>query len=299
MTRRGVLLAGGSGSRLHPLTLGVSKQLLPVYDKPLVYYPLTTLMLAGLAEILIISSPRDTPRLQTLLGDGSQWGISLEYAHQPAPRGIADGLLIADSFLDGRPSALILGDNIFYGHGLADTLRRAAARTAGATILAYHVQDAASYGVVELDPVGSPVHLQEKPTMVGAGLAVTGLYFYDESAVERAQSLQPSERGELEITDLNLSYLEDGSLTVEVLHRGFAWLDAGTPRRLHDASTFVATVQERQGLLIASPEEIAYRTGLIDRKQLLRLAYEAPESEYGNYLRRVADETPARLQRSE
>ena len=288
--RRGILLAGGTGSRLHPLTIGTSKQLLAVYDKPMVYYPLTTLMLAGMREILVISTPRDLPGIRSLLGDGNQWGLELSYAEQPEPRGIAEGLLIAESFLDGRPSALILGDNIFYGHGLADILRRADARKHGATVVAYRVKDAQSYGIVELDSDYQALSLSEKPTGKSSGWAVTGLYFYDESAVAAARNLAPSDRGELEITDLNRGYLDRGALHVEVLHRGFAWLDAGTASRLHHASSFVQTVQERQGLLIASPEEVAYRLGFIDRQDLERLALGAPDSDYGQYLRQVVAE---------
>lgn len=289
MTRRGILLAGGTGTRLHPLTLGVSKQLLPVYDKPMVYYPLTTLMLAGVREILIISTPRDLPSLQHLLGDGHRWGIDLSYAEQDEPRGIADGLLVAEEFLDVQPSVLMLGDNVFYGHGLSEVLRRAAARTNGATVVAYRVHDPEPYGVVEFDADWSPSSLIEKPTGKTNGWAVTGLYFYDDTAVERARALTPSRRGELEITDLNRTYLTQGALHVERLHRGFAWIDAGTPSRIHQASGFVHTVQERQGLLIASPEEVAYRVGFIGRSEMEDLADEAPDSEYGTYLRQVID----------
>lgn len=288
--RRGILLAGGTGSRLHPLTLGTSKQLLAVYDKPMVYYPLTTLMLTGIREILVISTPRDLPGIRSLLNDGHQWGLDLSYAEQPQPRGIAEGLLIAESFLDGHPSALILGDNIFYGHGLADILRRADSRQHGATVVAYRVKDAHSYGIVELDSEYRALSISEKPAGKSGGWAVTGLYFYDESAVAAARNLAPSDRGELEITDLNRGYLDRGALHVEVLHRGFAWLDAGTASRLHHASSFVQTVQERQGLLIASPDEVAYRLGFIDRQDLERLALKAPNSDYGEYLRQIVAE---------
>lgn len=288
VNRRGILLAGGTGTRLYPLTVATSKHLQAIYDKPMVYYPLTTLMLAGIAEILVVSTPRDLPALRALLGDGQQWGLELTYAIQERPRGIADALIVADEFLDGHPSALILGDNIFYGHGLAELLRSAGDNNEGATILAYHVQDAQPYGVLEIDDGGRPAQLIEKPERGGSGWAVTGLYFYDAAAPEIARGLKPSSRGEIEITDVNRQYLERGALEVEFLRRGFAWLDAGTPSRMHSASNFVQSIQERQGLLIASPEEVAYRTSLITRNNLLSLADSIPQSEYGAYLRWIA-----------
>ena len=286
--RKGILLAGGTGTRLHPLTAATSKQLLPVYDKPMVYYPLTTLMLADIREILIIATPPDLPRFRELLGDGSKWGLRLEYAVQTEPRGIAEAFVIGAGFLASQPSALILGDNVFYGHGLIDLLRRASSRDTGATVFAYQVQNPESYGVVVLDEDERPLRILEKPSPAPSRWAVTGLYFYDDQAIELSRQLSPSARGELEITDLNQLYLDREALAVETLHRGFAWLDTGTHSALHQASSFVQTVQERQGLLIASPEEVAFRQGFISEAELATLAEQAPASEYGDYLRELA-----------
>lgn len=287
--RKGILLAGGAGTRLHPATLAISKQLLPVYDKPMVYYPLTTLMLAGIREILLISTPGDTPLFQRLLGDGSQWGLSINYAVQDEPRGIAESLLIARSFLAGCACALVLGDNIFHGHDLAPLLRRCSSQTDQSTVFAYRVQDAQRYGVVEFDTHGTAVSIEEKPSHPKSDYAVTGLYFYDASAPDRARELRPSPRGELEITDLNLSYLAQRKLHVETLGRGYAWLDTGTHDALLDASQFIATLEKRQGLKVACPEEIAYRLGYIDAAQLHRLAAAMPNSPYGRYLAALSD----------
>ena len=286
--RKGILLAGGAGTRLHPLTAATSKQLLPVYDKPMVYYPLTTLMLAGIREILVIATPADLPRFRELMGDGAQWGLRIEYGVQTEPRGIAEAFVIGAGFLGDDPSALILGDNVFYGHGLIELLERASNRSTGATVFAYQVQNPGAYGVVVLDEDERPVDILEKPSPAPSRWAVTGLYFYDNHAVELSRQLSPSQRGELEITDLNRIYLDRGELAVETLHRGFAWLDTGTHSALHQASSFVQTVQERQGLLIASPEEVAFRKEFIDREQLRHLAELAPASEYGDYLRLLA-----------
>ena len=292
MTRKGIVLAGGSGTRLHPATLSISKQLLPVYDKPMIYYPLTTLMLSGLRDILIISTPEDIPRFQRLLGDGHQWGIHLSYAVQPTPDGLAQAFLIAEHFLAGSPSAMVLGDNIFFGHSLDQLLARANEHHEGATIFAHHVQDPQRYGVVEFNQDGRVLSIEEKPERPRASYAVTGLYYYDGTVVERAKSLKPSRRGELEITDLNRLYLDEGQLRLEIMRRGYAWFDTGTHDSLLEAGQFIATLEKRQGLKVASPEEIAWRKSWITDDELLALAAPLSKSGYGRYLENLLQEQP-------
>lgn len=289
MIKKGIILAGGSGTRLYPLTKVISKQLMPIYDKPMIYYPLSTLMLAGIKDILVITTPRDSESFQTLLGDGSQWGIKISYKVQPSPDGLAQAFIIGEEFINGEGCALILGDNIFYGHDLSKLVKNATQKDNGATIFAYYVKDPERYGIVEFDKNRKAISLEEKPEKPKSNFVVTGLYFYDKNVVEYAKSIKPSARGELEITDLNKIYLEKGNLNVETLGRGYAWLDTGTHESLLQAASFVETVQDRQGLKIACPEEIAYNLGYINKEQLKELAKPLAKNEYGQYLLAIAD----------
>jgi glucose-1-phosphate thymidylyltransferase len=287
LNRKGIILAGGSGTRLHPATLSISKQLLPVYDKPMIYYPLSTLMLAGIRDILIISTPQDTPRFEHLLGDGARWGLNITYAVQSSPDGLAQAFIIGEDFIGNDPSALVLGDNIYHGHDFINILQSAMARQSGASVFAYHVNDPERYGVVEFDGQGKAISLEEKPLKPKSSFAVTGLYFYDQDVVEMAKSIKPSARGELEITDINSLYLDQGNLSVEIMGRGYAWLDTGTHDSLLDASLFIATLERRQGLKVACPEEIAFRQKWIDADQLQKLAAPLVKNGYGQYLNRL------------
>lgn len=290
MQRKGIILAGGSGTRLYPLTKGVSKQLMPIYDKPMIYYPLTTLMLSGIRDILLITTEQDQPSFVNLLGDGSDWGLNIEYTIQPSPDGLAQAFLLGEKFLNGAPATLVLGDNIYYGHGFVDLLKAANARTNGATVFGYHVDNPEAYGIAEFDEQGKVISLEEKPSKPKSNYAVTGLYFYDSTVCELAKQVKPSKRGELEITDLNMMYLQQNQLNVEIMGRGYTWLDTGTHGNLLNAAQYVQTIEERQGLKIGCPEEIAFRKGWIDSEQLLALASELAKSGYGKYLQKIATE---------